>query len=110
MQKFSILFLLSFVLVSALFIVSPEPAHAATITAPTCNQTDVQNAINAAVDGDTVMIPAGMCNWVSTLTINKAITLQGAGIGNTIIRDSHPSDTVILTWTLVAIALSKQNA
>ena len=33
-------------------------------------------------------VPAGSCTWTSTITIsNKGITLQGAGIGNTVITD-----------------------
>jgi hypothetical protein len=37
---------------------------------------------NLAVDGDTIAIPAGTFSWTTTLTITKAITLQGAGVGH----------------------------
>ena len=46
----------------------------------------VQSAIGYAVDGDTVNVAAGSANWgASTLKFSKAITLAGAGIGQTII-------------------------
>jgi hypothetical protein len=66
-----------------------------------CNQADVQNAINAANDGDTITIPAGTCSWATGITISKAITLQGAGIGATIIRDGA-SPATLMVWNLVA--------
>jgi hypothetical protein len=55
--------------------------HAATITAESCSQSDVQRAIDSALDGDTVLVPAGNCTWSSSVNINKTITLKGAGSG-----------------------------
>ena len=56
-------------------------AEAATSTALSCSQTDVQNAINAANNGDTVLLPGGVCAWSSSVTIpsTKGITLDGNG-------------------------------
>jgi hypothetical protein len=62
-----------------------------TITAASCSQTDVQNALNAvAADGTTVKIPAGNCTWTSpgggnctgTVTYDQnvrpySVTIQG---------------------------------
>jgi len=56
---------------------------AATVDAASCSQDDVQTAIDSAIRGDTVKIPAGSCTWTSSLSITKSITLQGAGIGST---------------------------
>jgi hypothetical protein len=59
-----------------------------TITAASCSSANVQSAINSVVDGDTVIVPAGSCMWTSAVSINnKGITLQGAGIGQTIITN-----------------------
>ncbi len=58
-------------------------AHANTINAASCQVSDVQNAINSASNGDTVVVPGGSCTWTSNLTITKTITLQGAGVGST---------------------------
>ena len=61
---------------------------ATTVNANSVSQSDVAAAIGSAVDGDTVTIPAGTATWTRTLPVTKAITLQGAGIGATIIRDN----------------------
>src|SRR5262252_1396905 len=58
-------------------------ARAATINAASCTQSAVQTAINSASAGDTVVVPASSCTWTTTtsvtpsVTLNKAITLQG---------------------------------
>jgi hypothetical protein len=65
----------------------PGQAAAARITAATCSTAHVQAAINAAVDGDVVLIPAGACVWTSGVTITgKGIELRGAGSGRIIAR------------------------
>ena len=56
------------------------------LTAASCSQEDVQAAINAANEGDTVYVPSGTCPWSQTVTISdKNIILQGAGIDQTTI-------------------------
>ena len=44
-------------------------ALAATRTAKTCSQQDVQTAINAAQDGDTVVVPAGTSEYKTTIQV-----------------------------------------
>jgi hypothetical protein len=67
------------------------------IDAASCSQMDVQAAINDAEDGDFVRVPAGACAWttppgddsVPAVSISsKSITLQGAGVGQTVITDT----------------------
>lgn len=74
-------------LFSLIFLGLATPAQAADINAASCSNTDIQTAIDAASDGDTVTVPAGTCNWGAQVTIpdTKGITLQGAGIDSTII-------------------------
>jgi hypothetical protein len=68
--------------------------HAANHAAATCNTSDVQTAINAAAEGDTVTIPAGTCTWTSGVTISgKGITVTGAGSGRII---AYSSDTLTI--------------
>jgi len=55
------------------------PAQAATRSAASCNVADVQAAINASQDGDTVLVPAGDCTWGSNVTLDKTLSLKGAG-------------------------------
>ena len=75
--------------------------NAATINATSCSQNDVQTAINSASDGDTVIVPAGICTWTTihqntpavTIPNTKGITLLGAGIDQTIIIDNTDTDS-----------------
>lgn len=78
----------------------------AMISAPTCSQSDVQNAINSANSGDTVNIPAGTCTWTSGVTISgKGITVQGAGSGRIIAYDNGTEMLTVKTGSLsVSIA------
>ena len=56
---------------------------------------------NQAHNGDTITLPAGTFIWSTRVSITKAITLQGAGVGSTIIRD-NVQDTQLILWTLAA--------
>src|SRR6267154_1673292 len=73
---------------------------------------NVQALTNIATDGDTITLPVGTFSWATTVTISKAITLQGqtttdsvAGTANdqTIILDdvsrSTPSYGIIIHIT-----------
>ncbi len=92
------------ILYSAAF--SPSPASAATIAAASCSLSDVSNSVNAAASGDVVAVPAGSCTWTATLTITKSITLQGSGIGQTVITDSV-ANSPLINWTLTDTGLSR---
>ena len=58
---------------------------------PVCSYTTIQSAINAAGTGDTIKVAAGV--YTETLDVNKSVTIEGAGAGNTIIE----ADTATLT-------------
>ena len=71
------------------------------------NYTKIQDAINAANDGDTVFVYSG--TYYENVVINKRITLIGENEGNTIINGSKgyyddvissPSHVVIKNFTL----------
>jgi len=69
----------------------PQISQAATINVvngqgqSSCEQIDVQNAINNASDGDTVQVPTGTCTWTQGVSVNKGIFIKGAGESNTTI-------------------------
>jgi chitodextrinase len=82
-----IIFLMNFLLATTVFA-------AETITADSCKRDDVIKAIDLASTGDTVVIPAGDCEWSASVSVpnSKKITLQGAGIDGidtTTINMSH---------------------
>jgi len=83
--------LLIFVVLTACSSLTPQ-AQAAVLKATTCSRTDVANTIAAASDGDTVQVPAGTCSWNSAVSVTKAITIIGAGIDQTVIKDDVPRD------------------
>ncbi len=78
MRKFPLLAALAFVALA-------NCVSATTRTAASAEYSDVKTQTDAAVAGDTVVIPAGTATWTSTLTITKNITLQG----QTLITGDH---------------------
>ena len=86
------------------------------INAASCVRDDVQAAINLAVDGDIVAVPAGECTWSSGVSLSKGITLQGAGMSETIITAddsgfsrliaSYSNDAIITGFHLKAPAVT----
>jgi len=91
-------------LVLASIFLAPEMYGAADLDARSGSRDDVQAAIDAAKDGDTVRIPAGTFVWTKAIRIGtdkdvggkwtivgqKHLTIQGAGIDRTIIVDEVP--------------------
>ena len=66
----------------------------------------VQGLQNAVLNGDTITLPAGTFTWTTGVTISKAITLQGAGVGQTIIKD-NARNLQLLAVGLVAGRLTR---
>lgn len=71
-----------------LFFLLSLNVDAATITAANCSQSTVQSAVTSAASGDTVTIPSGSCTWGTAISINKKITVKGAGSNSTVITSS----------------------
>ncbi len=77
--------------VAAFFSLAGNGAHGTTYAAADVSLAAVQAAVNAATNGDTVLIPPGTAIWTNGLTIyNKGINLIGAGVTNTFIIDADP--------------------
>ena len=63
---------------SVLFFVLSGGAGAAIVKAASCSQADVQIAVNAAASGDTIVVPAGTCNYTTGVNFsNKSLTIEG---------------------------------
>jgi hypothetical protein len=100
MKKLSIILLFVFAL--------PSLAFANTYTAASCFPVDVQYAVNAALDGDTIVIPSGSCTWADggvVIPDNKSIEIIGPGarliyfIPERIREFKFQSQTATNTWT-----------
>lgn len=59
----------------------------ATINSASVSYTDVLSAINAASDGDTIILPAGAALWTNSLTVDKGVSIVGSGYDATIITN-----------------------
>jgi hypothetical protein len=59
--------------------------NAATNNLANCSESAVLGALNAAQDGDIIACPAGSWSWANIDIVNRNVTLQGAGIGRTMI-------------------------
>ena len=81
---------------------------AATVNAASCSRTAVESAVVASTYGDTVIVPAGSCTWASTLTVTRAITLQGAGIDSTTILSGVGSGNWVPQYTPDATSRSNE--
>jgi hypothetical protein len=80
--------------------------------AASCNQSDVQAAINSATEGQTVTLPAcpSGVSWTSGVTISgKGITVQGAGAGRIVAYDVTAS-ALPLTTGMLNLTISPTNA
>jgi hypothetical protein len=80
---------------AALLFAASGAAQAATINAASASRSDVASAIASAVDGDTVVIPAGTASWTSGLVLTKGITLMGQTTTNPVAKTAD-DQTIIL--------------
>jgi len=62
-------------------VAKPDALPGNIVKVTSCAQAAVQSAINAAANGDTVLLPGGSCTWASAVSIpgSKALTLDGGG-------------------------------
>jgi hypothetical protein len=99
---------IAFALFSALILSTLSPLRAQTITAASCNSSDVQTALSAVTSSTTTInIPAGTCNWTSQVTFNvpsgsQGISIFGAGSltttgggDQTVIVDNYNSNNTL---------------
>src|SRR5215475_702792 len=66
----------------------------------------VQALHDQILNGDTITIPAGTFTWRTRVTITKAITLQGAGVASSILKDAV-NGTQLIRVGLVANNLTR---
>lgn len=84
-------------LLAGLLLLIPSTSLADTHAASGCSKAEINSAITAAADGDTVTVPPGSCEWLVTDNITipsaKKITLQGSGVGVTTITGVYTSSS-----------------
>lgn len=91
-------------LILCALVVAGSASGQTTHTAASTSRADVQAAYDLCSAGDTLAIPAGgPTAWTTTFKPTLAITIQGAGIGNTIITDAVSGSGIneaIIAWTI----------
>lgn len=78
------------------------------LIAASCSQAHVDAALDAATAGDTVIIPAGTCNWTAPVvwTAPANVTVQGSGTTDTgggditVITDNYATNAPLLNITV----------
>jgi hypothetical protein len=88
-------------------------ARAATVDASSCSMADVQAAMDAAIDGDTIAIPACGCGdappWPDRIVISKSVVIQGQGVSNTCIREYAFATLVgVNDWRITGIRFQQE--
>jgi len=78
--------------------VAPPAPTGATINVPLGG--NIQTAINAAAPGDRILLAAGTYTVPGALTINKALTLQGAGQAATIVQTAGAAGDPVVLLTI----------
>src|SRR5438034_11182036 len=76
------------------FLGQAEATIAKIINAASPFLVDVTTAIAAAVEGDTVIVPAGTVFWSSTLTLTTCITLIGHTTTNPVANVAHDQTNI----------------
>jgi hypothetical protein len=83
---------------AAAMLLGPAGAGAETIEAADCSLAAVQAAVDAAADGDTVIIANGSCSWTGGITTDRQITLQGESVdGVTITHEAGAATLLSMT-------------
>ena len=71
------------IIVVIAYCVLPVLSHAAcggsspSLTAVSCEESDIQDCIDGSSDGDTINVPSGSCTWTTAVDIDQGITLSG---------------------------------
>jgi len=84
--------------VVATVMLTAGEAASTTLQAKSCSFADVKTKADAATNGDTVIIPKGICTWTSSLNItNKSVSFVGAGKTETVITKTNAGQTFSLS-------------
>jgi hypothetical protein len=86
--------------IACLILSSPVYANSTTRTAMTCSYQDVSAAVQSSQIGDTVQIPAGICEWStsSPLVVRAGIRIKGAGKNYTTIKKSMENNSSLIQY------------
>ena len=82
-----------------LICLMPTLARGANIMASSASRDAVQAAVNAAVDGDTVLIPNGSATWTSGIKTTKQIIIRAQNYTPTARPTTSTTRNVVITYS-----------
>jgi hypothetical protein len=82
-------------LLLAIVLGAATDGRAAVRAAASCSASDVQAALNQALDGDTVQIPAGTCGWSGPLQWSAPPNVTVLGAGNLAVRGGGDATVIV---------------
>src|SRR4029077_18976922 len=81
-----------------LICLMPTLARGANIMASSASRDAVQAAVNAAVDGDTVLIPNGSATWTSGIKTTRQIIIRAQNYTPTARPTTSTTRNVVITY------------
>lgn len=81
-------------IVMTMLLVMPAMAETWTVCPSGCNFTTIQEAINAASEGDTILVLAG--EYHEHIVVNKTLTIEGGDASTTVINGSYSGNGVTI--------------
>jgi hypothetical protein len=85
-------------LLSLTICLLPSLARGANRIAASASQADVQAAVNASADGDTVLIPNGSATWTTGIVTNKQIIIRAQNYTPTAQPTASTVRNVVITY------------
>lgn len=85
-----------------LMVLVPGVASAATTRVVSGPETPIQDAINAASDGDVIFVGSGI--YTENVIVNKSVSIKGADAGTTIVKS--PNGNTVFTVTASNVSIS----
>jgi len=93
-KDWKVRFILLIGLIASLIICNPASAAIYTVCPSGCNYTRIQDAINAASEGDIILVGAG--EYHEHVVVNKTLTIIGEDAHTTVINGDHSGNVVTI--------------
>ncbi|AUO14519.1 cell surface glycoprotein [Priestia megaterium] len=87
----------------------PPPTGATLLVGSTRTYTTIQDALNAANNGDRLLLDAETFIITSTINVNKSVTIEGQGIGTTTVVTTSNTVTTMFNVTVSNVVFQKMS-
>lgn len=94
-------FIFPVAIVMTMILIMPAMAETWTVCPSGCNFTTIQEAINSASEGDTILIMAG--EYHEHIVVNKTLTIEGGDANTTVINGSYSGNVLTVVADRVVV-------